>query len=287
MINNELLSASLLGLVQGITEFLPVSSTGHLILTSSLLGLHGDAIKTFEVFIQLGSILAVLVLYRQRFIRLLLPGSAAAGNVSKTESPTDKSGGGPQSPVFAGLYGLWLLFLTCLPAGLLGFFAHSLIKTYLFNPLTVALALAAGAILMLLLERCKRPARVNGLDQLTPKLALGIGFCQCLSLWPGFSRSASTIMGGMWLGADRKTAAEYSFIAAVPIMFAATAFDLFKNWGGIGSEHIAFFAVGFLVSFLAALAAIKIFIGLVGRIGLAPFAWYRLALAPLVYWFFW
>ena len=268
---NELLAAAILGLVEGLTEFLPVSSTGHLILTSALLDLQGEAIKTFEIFIQLVAILAVLVLYRVRFIQLLWPRYAAAGPLTKISG-------------FSGLRGLWLLFLTCLPAGLLGLFAHTQIKEHLFNPLTVALALAVGGLLMLLLERRKRKPWINDLEQITPKLALGVGFCQCLALWPGFSRSASTIMGGLLLGADRKTAAEYSFIAAVPLMCEATLFDLLKNFSSIGSEQAPFFAVGFALSFLSALAAIKIFIRLLGRLGLAPFAWYRLALAPLVYW---
>ena len=263
---HELLSAVILGIVEGLTEFIPVSSTGHLILTSYWLGLEGDVINTFEVFIQLGAILAVVVLYWRRFVDLI-PFRA---------KPAAEGG-------FQGWRGLWLLFLTCLPASLLGLFAHSYIKQYLFNPYTVAVALTVGAVCMLLLERFKKAPRVESVDQITPGLALGIGIFQCLALWPGFSRSASTIMGGMILGAGRKTAAEYSFIAAVPIMFAATGYDLLKNWGGIGAEHLPFFAVGFAVSFVSALLAIKFFISVLGRIGLAPFAWYRLILAPLVF----
>ncbi|MDL2306971.1 undecaprenyl-diphosphate phosphatase [Desulfovibrio sp. OttesenSCG-928-C06] len=263
----ELLYASILGLVEGLTEFLPVSSSGHLILTSSLLNLHGPAIKTFEVFIQLGAILAVVVLYRNKFRDLLLPSSG-------------------KKPPFSGIRGLWMLFLTCLPASLVGLLAHDFIKERLFNPITVAMALAVGAVMMILLERFKKAPRYFSIDEMTPKLALGIGCCQCMALWPGFSRSASTIMGGMILGAEQKMAAEYSFIAAVPIMFAATFFDLFESREFINSGHLAFFAVGFVVSFISALLAIKVFIRLLGKIGLTPFAWYRLALAPLVYWFF-
>jgi undecaprenyl-diphosphatase len=268
----ELFSAIILGLVEGLTEFVPVSSTGHLILVSSLMNLNGTAISTFEIFIQLGAILAVVILYRQKFVELCLPGKK-----NKTLEPRQ---------CFAGLWGLWLLFLTCLPAGLLGLFAHKLIKNHLFTPLTVALALALGAVFMLLLERHKKPPRYNSLDELTPKMALGIGLFQCLSLWPGFSRSAATIMGGMILGAERKMAADYSFIAAVPIMFAATLFDLYKNLESISPEYTLFFAVGFVVAFFSALLAIKFFITILGKLGLIPFAWYRLALAPLVYvWF--
>ena len=263
----ELIYAAILGLVEGLTEFLPVSSSGHLILTSSLMNLHGPVISTFEVFIQLGAILAVVVLYRNKFKDLLLPSSGV-------------------KPPFSGIRGLWMLFLTCLPASLVGLLAHGFIKERLFNPLTVALALAVGAVMMILLEKFKKEPRYRSIDEMTPKLALGIGCCQCMSLWPGFSRSASTIMGGMLLGAEQKMAAEYSFIAAVPIMFAATSFDLLNNIEFINTGHIPFFAVGFAVSFISAMLAIKVFIKLLGKIGLTPFAWYRLALAPLVYWFF-
>ena len=262
---SEFLLASILGIVQGITEFLPVSSSGHLIITSALLDETGLRIKTFEVVIQLGSILAVVVLYRHRFMGLLLPSAHMP---------------------FSGFRGLYLLFLTCLPASLLGLFAHSFIKIHLFNPISVSLALVVGALVMLAVEARTQKPVVTSIDALTPGMALGIGCCQCLSLWPGFSRSASTIMGGMLLGADRRVAAEYSFIAAVPIMVAATTFDLYKSFADLSPADIPFFLTGMTVSFVVALAAIKVFVGLVGRISLRPFAWYRLALAPLVYLFF-
>ncbi len=262
---SEYFLATILGIVQGLTEFLPVSSSGHLIITSALLGEDSARIKTFEVVIQLGSILAVLLLYWPRFRGLLVPRPGLR---------------------FSGARGLFLLFLTCLPASLLGLFARGHIKAYLFNPVSVAAALAVGAIIMLLVENMRPRIRYTELDEITPAMALGIGCCQCLSLWPGFSRSASTIMGGMLLGARRALAAEYSFIAAVPIMAAATGYDLYKSASDLSAADIPFFAVGMLVSFLAALFAVKLFIGLVGRISLRPFAWYRLALAPLVYCFF-
>ncbi len=262
---SEYLAAVILGIVQGLTEFLPVSSSGHLIITSAFLGIDDARIKTFEVVIQFGSILAVVALYWSRFWGLLFPQAGTR---------------------FSGPRGLFLLFLTCLPASLLGLFAHSFIKAKLFNPLSVALALAVGACIMLLVERMKPRVRYTELDEVTPALALGVGLCQCLSLWPGFSRSASTIMGGMLLGARRSLAAEYSFIAAVPIMVAATGYDLYKARDVLSGADIPFFLVGSVVSFFAALGAIKVFVGLVRRISLAPFAWYRLALAPAVYWFF-
>jgi undecaprenyl-diphosphatase len=262
---SEYLVAVILGIVQGLTEFLPVSSSGHLIITSALLGLDGQRIDTFEVVIQFGSILAVVFLYWPRFWGLLLPKAGVR---------------------FAGVRGLYLLFLTSLPASLLGLFARSFIKEYLFNPLSVALSLGVGACLMLLVEAKSGRVRCTTLDEITPKMALGVGCCQCLALWPGFSRSASTIMGGMLMGASRALAVEYSFIAAVPIMVAATGYDLFKSASFLTRADIPFFLIGSVVSFLVALLAVKVFTGLVARISLRPFAVYRLALAPLVYWCF-
>lgn len=262
---DSLFTAAVLGVVEGLTEFLPVSSTGHLILAGHALGFTGDKAATFEVVIQLGAILAVVVLYRERFTGLLRRDPARA---------------------FSGLRGLWLLFLTSLPASLLGLAAHDFIKERLFGPQTVAWALGAGALAILGVEalraRGARPPRYEGLDTVTPALALGVGFFQCLALWPGFSRSAATIMGGMLLGAGRKTAAEYSFVAAVPIMFAATGYDMLKSWGLFGAGDLPLLAVGFVVSFVAAWAAVHGFIALLGAVTLRPFAVYRLLLAAVV-----
>ena len=226
------LNAILLGIVEGLTEFLPVSSTGHLIITGHLIGFTGPKAETFEIVIQLGAILAVVALYLGTFWGLVRPTGRA----------------------FGGIRGLWLLFLTSLPASLLGLFAHSAIKEHLFSPVTVAFALIVGALAILLVERMPARTRVRDLDEITPGLALGIGCFQCLALWPGFSRSAATIMGGMILGAERRIAAEYSFIAAVPIMFAATGYDLLKSWRLYSPDDLLVLAVGFAVSFVAAWA---------------------------------
>lgn len=259
------LNAVLLGIVEGLTEFLPVSSTGHLIIAGHLLDFTGPKAETFQIVIQLGAILAVVALYRQTFMGLI--------------RPTQRR--------FSGLRGLYLLFLTSLPAALLGLMTHSLIKEYLFSPVTVAFALAAGAVAILMVERMPARNTIRELDDMTPALALGIGCFQCLSLWPGFSRSAATIMGGMILGAHRRTAAEYSFLAAVPIMFAATGYDMLKSWDLFSPDDLQVLAVGFAVSFVSAWLAVKGFISLLGRVTLRPFAWYRLALAPVVLWLFW
>jgi undecaprenyl-diphosphatase len=164
-----------------------------------------------------------------------------------------------------------------------GFFAHKAIKTYLFGPITVALALAGGAVAILAVEAMRRRVRYETLDDVSPALALGVGLFQCLSLWPGFSRSAATIMGGMLCGAKRSLAAEYSFIAAVPIMCVATAYDFYKTWRLYEASDLVVLAVGFVVSFFAAWAAVRAFIVLMGRTTLRPFAWYRLVLAAAVF----
>lgn len=262
---SSLYAAAILGVVEGLTEFLPVSSTGHLIITGNLLGFTGDKAASFEVAIQLGAILAVVLLYRSFFWGLLFP---------------------QQGKKFSGIRGFYLLFLTSLPASVLGLITHDAIKKYLFNPYTVAWALLVGALMILFVERKDRKPNCFTLDEITPKLALCIGCFQCLALWPGFSRSASTIMGGMILGAKRKIAAEYSFIAAVPIMFAATGYDMLKSYKLFTMADIPFLSVGFIVSFIFAWIAVKGFIYLLGKLTLRPFAYYRLALAPLIL-FFW
>ncbi len=256
--------AIILSIVEGLTEFLPVSSTGHLILASTLLDFTGEKADTFNVVIQLGAILAVVVLYWQRFWGLLVP------------DPNLR---------FSGLRGIYLLIITSIPACVFGLLAHSTIKQYLFTPETVLMALVVGAICMIFVERREKTPQFLSLDDMNPKLALGIGCFQCLALWPGFSRSAATIMGGMLLGAKRQLAAEYSFIAAVPIMVAATGYDLLKSWHLFTMDDLGFFALGIFGSFVAALAAVKVFVRLISHMTLVPFAVYRLILAPLVYYF--
>lgn len=253
--------AFILGIVEGLTEFLPISSTGHLIITGYLLDFTGPKAETFDVVIQLGAILAVVVLYWRRFVGLLRP------------NPEQR---------FSGPHGIWLLFLTSLPAVIVGLLFHSYIKEFLFTPYTVAVALAVGAVLIFIVEAMDKKDAVATLDEITPGLALGIGLFQCLALWPGFSRSAATIMGGMLLGAKRTVAAEYSFIAAVPIMFAATGYDFMQNYQLFGTNDLIFLLIGFVVSFLSAWLAVKGFIFLLGKLTLRPFAVYRLALAPLI-----
>lgn len=259
---DNLLVSLILSIVEGITEFLPVSSSGHLILAGDILHFTGPKAATFEVVIQLGAILAVVVLYWKRFWGLIIPQSGQR---------------------FSGARGIWLLILTSFPACAAGLLFHSIIKEYLFTPATVLYALIAGAICMIIVERRHPRPDCNTLDEITPKMALGIGLFQCLALWPGFSRSASTIMGGMLLGAKRGLAAEYSFIAAVPIMLAATGYDMLKNWEIFTAADVPFFAIGMAGAFVSALLAVKFFVAMLARVTLLPFAIYRLALAPFVY----
>lgn len=264
---SDLWTAAILGVVEGLTEFLPVSSTGHLIVAGNLLNFTGEKAASFEVFIQLGAILAVVALFWRRFIGLI----PWAG----TERNNDTG--------FQGMRGLALLALTTLPGLVAGFLGHRMIKEYLFSPMTVAWALAIGAVGILLAERLKPPSLVKEIDALTYRQALAVGCFQCLALWPGMSRAAATIIGGMFSGLDRRSAAEYSFLAAVPIMVAATSYDLYKEWNFLQLSDFTFFAVGFVISFLAALAAVKTFISLVQTWSLAPFAWYRIAIAPIIF----
>lgn len=258
---NDLLVAAILGLVEGITEFLPISSTGHLILAGHLLGWTGEKAEAFEMIIQSGAMLAVLLHYRARFAGLLFR---------------------PAAEGFAGARGLGLLALATFPALATAFLLRKIIKAHLFNPAGVAVALLAGGIAILFVERTKRTERIVSLDAIDARLALGVGLFQCLALWPGVSRSAATILGGMLLGLGRKTAAEFSFFAAVPILLAAGAYELAKHGASLTPDDLGVFAVGLLVAFVSALGAIRFFLALVATRTLAPFGWYRIALAGAV-----
>jgi len=264
----DIFQAIILGIVEGLTEFLPVSSTGHLIITGYFLGLSGEKVATFEVFIQLGAILAVVFSYKERFLGLI--------SLKRTNQ-------------FSGMNGLILLSLTTLPALFFGALAHSYIKRHLFNMTTVALGLGLGGVIMLLVERRNAgqtqghvPTPREGIDHLNWRDALAIGFFQSLALWPGVSRSGATIVGGMILGIHRKTAAEYSFLAAVPLMCAAVIFDLIKSGPLLQASDAPIFIVGFVVSFVAAMGAISYFVRLLGQITLSPFGWYRIAIAIFI-----
>lgn len=268
---SETFIAVILGLVEGITEYLPISSTGHLILFNEALQFTGDRAKNFDIVIQLGAILSVLVLYRERFLSLI------------PDLRTLRSR--PQVSLQPGMYGaagIVKLALISAPALCLAGIFGKEIKHYLFAPLPVAIALAVGALLMLLVESSKLVRRTREIEELTWQQALLVGFVQCLALWPGMSRSASAIVGGMGVGLSRRSATELSFLAAVPILTAAALHDLVEVVRVFSLEDLKLVAIGFVVSFFSALVTIRWFIGVVSRWSLRPFAYYRLVIAALV-----
>lgn len=254
---SDIIIAFILGVIEGLTEFLPVSSTGHLILTGHLLNFEGERAKTFEVVIQLGSILAICFLYRKKLFSLF-------------DKKTLKS---------EGSLNLIHIALGILPAMTVGFLMHGIIKTYLFSPKVVVVGLILGAILLIYAEKSKRVVTTQELDQLTYKQALTIGLFQCLAVVPGFSRAGSTISGGIISGASHKTAAEFSFIIAVPMMFAASGYDLLKSYQYLNVSDIPLFAVGFITAFIVALLAVVTFLKLLEKVKLTTFAYYRIGLA--------
>ncbi|MFZ5832366.1 MAG: undecaprenyl-diphosphate phosphatase [Planctomycetota bacterium] len=266
----ESLQAAVMGIVEGLTEFLPVSSTGHLILAGRVIGFErtvgDDFAKAFDVVIQIGAILAVVVAYPRRFAGL-----------------ADFRG----QNGFRGLRGIGLLLLTTLPALVFGLLLHKPIKAYLFSPATVAVGLALGAVWILVMERRRDHAVIASVDGLTWRVALAVGFFQCIAMWPGISRSAATILGGMMVGLDRRTATEYSFFAAVPVLAAAAAFDFIRSYDTIDPERMKLLAIGLVVSFFSAWAAVKWLVHFVSRHKLTVFAWYRLALAAVVVGLLW
>lgn len=252
----DLISAIILGIVEGLTEFLPVSSTGHLILFGHLLGFEGERAKTFEVVIQFGAVLAVLVLYFKTFLKIL----------------TFKLNKGVN---------FIHVMIAMLPAGIVGLLLHSLIKQYLFGPSTVLIGLVLGGILMIVADKSKLKVTSETMDDITYKQAFIIGCFQILALWPGFSRSGSTISGGMLAGTSQKAAAEFTFIISVPIMAAASLLDLYQNRAGLSGDDIPLFLVGLCASFIVGMLAVVTFVNLLKKLRISWFAYYRFALAAI------
>ena len=255
-----LLDTILLGLVEGITEFLPVSSTGHLILVDDLLGFSGPPGKVFEIVIQLGAILAVCVLYFRKLLSVLVG------------LPTD-----PQARRFT-LNLLWAF----LPAAVVGLLAHGFIKSVLFSPWVVSVSLIVGGILILVIERVRPQPVYRDVDDLPAIVALKIGCAQVVSMIPGVSRAGATIMGAMLFKVDRATAAEFSFFLAIPTMVAATAYDVYKNRAALSLDDAQVIAIGFVVAFVSALIVVRWLIGFISRHGFGPFAWYRILVGALM-----
>ncbi len=255
-----LFSAFLMGIVEGITEFLPISSTGHLILLGELLGFQGPPGKTFEIVIQLGAILAVVVVFWPTLMSL----------VTKAWRP------GPER-----FYAINLL-LAFLPAAAIGATLHGTITRLLFSPWVVCVALIVGGIAIILIERLRHTPTIHSVPQIGPLAALIIGFGQALAMIPGTSRSGATIITALLIGVDRKVAAEFSFVLAIPTMVAATAYSLFKARAELEFEGLAQIGVGFVTAFVVALVVVRWVMGVIGRIGFTPFGWYRIALGSVM-----
>src|ERR1043166_2288647 len=245
----DYIQAVIIAIIEGLTEFLPVSSTGHMILVQSLMNVQDpEFAKTFEIVIQLGAIMAVVFMYIKRF--------------------------------FVGLKIYIKLFIAFLPTGLVGFIAYKTIKHYLFNPLTVSISLIIGGVVLILLDRWSKNkrSRYNEIEDISYADAFKIGMIQCLSMVPGVSRAAATIFGGVFSGFDRKQAAEFSFLLAIPTMLAASGYDLFKNRDTIHKDGLSIILIGAAVAFLVAIFAVKGFIAFLNRYGFRHFGYYRIIL---------
>jgi undecaprenyl-diphosphatase len=248
----SIVQAIIIAIIEGLTEFLPVSSTGHMILASTLMGIHeSELVKTFEIVIQLGAIMAVVFLYYKRFL------------------------------VSYEIYAK--LFIAFLPTAFVGLLAYKTIKAYLFNPTVVSISLIIGGVILIILDKWSEnsKSRYAEIEHISYKDAFKIGLIQCLSMIPGVSRSAATIFGGVSSGFNRVQAAEFSFLLAIPTMFAASGLDLLKNYEHIQSEHITPFIIGFIVAFIVAIAAVKAFVSFLTKYGFKHFGYYRIVLGVL------
>lgn len=255
------LKALLMGIVEGLTEFLPVSSTGHLIVIGDLIDFHSKG-KVFEIAIQLGAVLAVVFEYRKRFVHVI------------THVGRDKA-------VNRFVLNLVVAFI---PAAIVGLLLIKKIKYFLFNPVSVAVALVLGGLIILWIEKRSQfiKPRIDNVDDMSVKDALIVGLAQVCALIPGTSRSGSTIMGGMWWGLDRKAATEFSFFLAVPMMVAATFYDVYKSYHLFTWSDVGLIAVGFIAAFIAGLLAVKALLKFVSSKNYVPFAYYRIVFGGLI-----
>ncbi|MDE3837991.1 undecaprenyl-diphosphatase [Bacillus methanolicus] len=268
----EIFVAIILGIVEGLTEFAPVSSTGHMIIVDDIMFkskelFSPEVANTFKVVIQLGSILAVVIIFKDRFMSLL----------GLKKDPTENQEHEHKLELKQVIIGL-------LPAAILGLLFEDYIDEHLFSINTVLIGLVVGAILMLVADWF-RPAqpKVESVDQITYKQALAIGLFQCIALWPGFSRSGSTISGGVLLGLSHRAASDFTFIMAVPVMLGASGLSLIKNWQYFTLDAVPFFIAGFISAFVFALISIRFFLKLINKVKLVPFAIYRIILASAIY----
>lgn len=253
--SSDIVTAILLGIVEGLTEFLPVSSTGHLILGGELLGFTDEGSITFKIAIQLGAILAVLVAYWRRF-----------WNVGLGLLRWDRDAVAFTRNILIGFF----------PAMVIGALAYEAIRAVLQTPEIVAVALIIGGVLILILERTVKTVTVDSVEAMPLRTAVSIGFVQCIAMIPGVSRSGATILGALAMGVERKTAAEFSFFLAVPTMAGATVYSLYKARDELSADDLGMIGIGFGVAFIVALLVVKAFVAIVARHGFAPFAWYRI-----------
>ncbi len=254
------LQSVLLGVVEGLTEFIPVSSTGHLILLTDILDFKGPPGAVFEIVIQLGAILAVCFVYREKLFKV-------AFTMHK-----DKDS-------FAFARNIVIAFL---PAAIIGAMAHGFIKEILFNVWVVSVMLIVGGVLILLIERMKITPKYTEIEHITPKTALYIGLCQTVAMIPGTSRSGATIMGALLLGVERKAATYFSFFLAIPTMLGATVYDIYKNYDSLNMDNAIVIAVGFISAFIAAIIVVKHVVEFIATHGFVPFAWYRIAVGTVM-----
>lgn len=255
------LKALILGVVEGLTEFLPISSTGHLIIIGSLLEFNDARGKVFEIVIQLGAIMAVVWEFRAK-LTVVTKGMMARE---------------PAAWRFASN-----VLIAFMPAVVLGLLFHDVIKTYLFNPYTVAIALIAGGLVILWVEKRAFQPRIQSIEEMRWLDALKIGLAQTVAMFPGVSRSGATIMGGMLFGLNRSVATAFSFFLAIPTMFGATVYDLYKNWHLLSAADIPLFAVGFVAAFISAYLAVAALLKFVANHTFVGFAWYRIIFGVLV-----
>lgn len=264
---NDYMIAVILGIVEGFTEYLPVSSTGHMILVGDWLGFDGPRASVFEVFIQLGAILSVLIIYKEKFIRMLY--QYRCWNLFRRENWFRTDTGLTLAHVAAGI----------VPVMGIGYLAHHAIKTYLFSAGTVIIGLIIGGLFMLAAEKAHMQVRCKDVEKMTIVQAFLVGAFQILALWPGFSRSGSTIAGGLFLGMSRKAAADFSFIIAVPVMIVACFYDLLKSLSYLNSNDLIMIAIGFVTAFIVAYVSVLWFLKFLNKSTLASFAYYRFVIA--------
>ncbi len=282
--------AVILGIVEGLTEFLPVSSTGHLILAGHALGFTGDVAANAEISIQLGAILAVVAYEREKLRTLFSRAIGEQAELRRSlQHPPQTTWRETLRRSIAAHPHLWFLLglgAAFLPAGLVGFVTHGWIKAHLFSPQTVAITSIVGGLIILAVEARRTQASVLQLEQVGLRNALLIGLAQCASLIPGMSRSGSTIIGGLLVGLDRKIATEYSFFLALPTLIIATCYQMWKSRGLFRQEDYVALGIGLLVSFVVAWIVIAAFLTFVKRHTLRPFAYYRILMGIVVLYIF-